>query len=112
MSRLKTLKPRLQTLHTRLGTVASTRFSDPHRGSRHERGYGTEWDKTRKRILARDCGICQPCQRRGELHLGNEVDHIVPKFEGGTDDDGNLQTICTEAHRLKTAEESKRARGG
>jgi 5-methylcytosine-specific restriction protein A len=86
-------------------------FLDERRGSRHERGYGTAWDKLRKVILARDAGICQHCLRTtGELHAGTEVDHIVPKFEGGTDDESNLQTICREAHRAKTAEEAKRSR--
>jgi 5-methylcytosine-specific restriction protein A len=111
---LKTLKPRLQTLDPskRFGHAGTPKYSDPRRGSRHERGYGTAWDKLRLYILRRDAGICQHCRKTtGELHTGNEVDHIVPKFEGGTDDESNLQTICREAHRRKTAEEAKRGRG-
>lgn len=38
---------------TRPGT-----FADKRRGSRHERGYGTAWDRTREHILARDGGLC------------------------------------------------------
>ena len=38
------------------------------------------------------------------------VDHIVPKAEGGTDADENLQAICKACHKLKTENESKRAR--
>lgn len=88
--------------------VAGT-FADKRRGSRHERGYGTAWDKQRKRILKRDGGICQACLP-GAVHAGTEVDHIVPKEEGGTDDDANLRTICSAAHKLKTAAEAARAR--
>ena len=73
--------------------------------SRHARGYGSEWTKRRERILARDRGICQPCLKLGNLHRGSEVDHIVPKSKGGTDDDSNLQTICREAHKAKTVTE-------
>lgn len=69
-----------------------------NRQSRHERGYGTTWDKTRLRILARDCGLCQPCKRAGYFRSANEVDHIIPKAQGGTDDDDNLQAICSECH--------------
>lgn len=80
---------------------------DAIRGSRHQRGYGAEWDRTRKRILDRDEGLCQPCLRAGRASAGTQVDHIVPKSQGGSDDDGNLQTICPECHRAKTARESR-----
>jgi 5-methylcytosine-specific restriction protein A len=86
-------------------------FADLRRGSRHERGYGALWDKTRARILRRDAGICQPCLADGHVHQGNEVDHIVPKAQGGTEDDGNLQTICKSRHAAKTAAEALAARG-
>lgn len=91
--------------------VAPGTFADERRGSRHERGYGSAWDKTRARILRRDAGICQACAKLGHVHRGTEVDHVVPKAEGGSDDDSNLQTICTSAHRVKTAAEAQRARG-
>jgi hypothetical protein len=41
--------------------------SDAHRGNRHERGYGSEWTRLRIRILKRDCGLCQPCLRAGDV---------------------------------------------
>ncbi len=87
-------------------------FADARRGSRHERGYGTAWDKLRARILKRDAGICQPCMAEGSVRQGTHVDHVVPKAEGGSDDESNLQTICAERHRLKTAAEAARARAG
>lgn len=84
--------------------------------SRHKRGYGSAWDKTRKRILQRDFGICQPCKLKGHIHPGNEVDHIISRAEGKrlgwaqshVERDANLQTICTEAHKIKTAKEQGR----
>lgn len=85
-------------------------FADKRRGSRQSRGYGKEWDVKRTAILSRDHGICQPCLRDGHVHQGTHVDHVVPKAEGGTDDDSNLQTICAERHRAKTAAEAARAR--
>lgn len=86
-------------------------FSDAKRGTRHQRGYGSAWDVQRKQVMQRDYGICQPCKADGLLHPGIEVDHVVPKFEGGTDDESNLQTICRARHRLKTQQEAARARG-
>lgn len=78
------------------------------RTSRHERGYGTAWDKLRKRILARDLHLCQRCKRAKRIKAGNQVDHIKPKAKGGTDDEGNLEVICGECHAEKTAAESGR----
>lgn len=37
----------------------------------------------------------------------NEVDHIIPKFKGGTDDLSNLMAINSECHKRKTARESR-----
>jgi 5-methylcytosine-specific restriction protein A len=78
------------------------------RESRHARGYGTAWDKLRKRILARDKHLCQPCLRASRVTPASQVDHITPKAKGGTDDEGNLEAICAECHMIKTAKESGR----
>lgn len=86
-------------------------FSDRHRGSRHARGYGSQWDKLRKRILERDCGLCLVCQAEGRLTAATMVDHIINKAAGGTDDEENLQSICRECHVEKTAREARRGRG-
>lgn len=76
--------------------------------SRHERGYGAAWDKIRIVVLRRDNGLCQCTECQGgklKLTLATEVDHIIPKAKGGTDDMDNLQAINTECHKRKTAEE-------
>lgn len=88
------------------------KFADALRGSRQDRGYGAEWERTRKRILSRDKGLCQVCLRSGRYRPARHVDHVVPKFEGGSDDDSNLQSICLGCHAEKTAEEARRGRGG
>lgn len=85
------------------------RFADPRRGTRQERGYGSEWDKLRLQILRRDGGLCQPCLAQDRTTRAEAVDHIAPKAEGGTDDPANLQSICRPCHKLKTAAEAARA---
>jgi 5-methylcytosine-specific restriction enzyme A len=87
---------------------AVNRFADKRRGTRHERGYGTAWDKLRLVVLERDCGLCQPCRSEQRVAAGTIVDHIKPKAEGGTDDLANLQTICAACHAIKTAAEARR----
>jgi len=94
------------------------KFADERRGSRQSRGYGSEWDKKRKRILRRDKGLCQPHLKLGKYRPGNQVDHIVSKAEaariGWPEDrveaDENLQTICDDCHKAKTASEAQAAR--
>lgn len=80
---------------------------DKAKGNRHERGYGTAWTKLRDTVMARDKGLCQPCLSSGRYTPASEVDHIKPKAEGGTDDTGNLQSICRQCHRTKTAYEAR-----
>ena len=77
--------------------------------SRHKRGYGSEWDRLRLTVLKRDNGLCQCSRCKGgkiRLTAANEVDHILPKAKGGTDDISNLQAINSECHMIKTTEEN------
>lgn len=59
-----------------------------------------DWTATQRRILARDHYRCRSCGQRA-----TEVDHIVPAFEGGDDEDANLQSMCVRCHRRKTGRE-------
>nr|WP_297526971.1 HNH endonuclease [uncultured Roseateles sp.] len=103
MARIKTLAPRLARAEPARGG-----WSAPHRGSRHERGYGTAWEKLRDRVLDRDAGLCQPCRRRGAMTPGcRTVDHRVPKARGGADDEANCQCICDLCHKAKTQAEAQ-----
>lgn len=91
--------------------VAPGTFADKRRGTRHERGYGTAWDRVRKQILRRDAGLCQPCKQAGHITPScNTVDHIISKADRGTDEPSNLQTICNPCHTAKTAREAQQAR--
>jgi 5-methylcytosine-specific restriction endonuclease McrA len=53
----------------------------------------------------RDNGLCQPCLKGSRVSRASQVDHIIPKADGGNDDDNNLQSICVACHRAKTATE-------
>lgn len=77
-------------------------------GSTTERGYGHAWRKLRARILKRDDYLCVSCRTVGKLVEATDVDHIIAKAHGGTDDDSNLQSLCAPCHREKTAMEGKK----
>lgn len=70
--------------------------------SPHERGYGWAWQKLRKTILERDSYLCQHCLSQDIATTANQVDHIIPKAKGGTDDHDNLQALCKPCHDAKT----------
>jgi 5-methylcytosine-specific restriction protein A len=65
---------------------------------------GRPWRRTVERIKLRDKYTCQVC---GRVTLDGEVDHKVPQSKGGTDEDLNLQYLCTSpCHRDKTIREA------
>lgn len=92
---------RLPTLRPRLEQARTTTKPKPNWGK--GRG-GRPWRRLRDKILARDLYTCQSCGRvGGQL----EIDHIVNKAQGGTDDESNLQTLCKSCHQTKTHTESQ-----
>ncbi|MGE5618439.1 MAG: HNH endonuclease [Sphingomonadaceae bacterium] len=64
------------------------------------RGYKSKWKKTRDQFLKR-YPWCVVCGRPAV-----NVDHIIPKSQGGTDDENNLQSMCQSCHSRKTAIQS------
>lgn len=85
--------------------------------SRQSRGYGPAWDRVRKLVLIRDCGLCQVCRKKGMGIFATEVDHIISKAKAATmrwskdriDAESNLQAICKPCHEVKTLEEQGKA---
>jgi 5-methylcytosine-specific restriction endonuclease McrA len=59
-------------------------------------GSTAKWRKIRSRILQRDGYTCQHCGSEA-----NSVDHIVPRSLNGTDEDWNLQSLCTPCNSSK-----------
>jgi 5-methylcytosine-specific restriction protein A len=77
-----------------------------------ERKRGYAGVKDRNRIRERDCGLCQTCKRAGRVTAARIVDHKVPLWAGGSDEDSNKEVICQTCHDAKTAREAaQRAQG-
>lgn len=72
-------------------------------------GYGASWRRLREEILLRDGSTCTI---DGCGAPGVEVDHIVPRHLGGTDDRANLRALCVHHHRSKTGRERGRLSRG
>ena len=61
-------------------------------------------DSLRYQILKRDrvCQLCGATREQARL----EVDHIVPRSKGGTNDPDNLQVLCARCNRGKSNRDS------
>ena len=59
--------------------------------------------KIRQQVLERDNYTCQMCGRTRFDGVKLEVDHIIPVAKGGSDNISNLQTLCRECNRGKSA---------
>lgn len=98
--KLTTLKPRIKAVT--LGRIAMLPKS-----TAVERKRGSAGVADRIKIKQRDKGLCQVCRRPGYI-----VDHIIPLWEGGSDEDENKQLICAPCHDAKSAVEAKRRAAG
>ena len=66
------------------------------------------WKRLRVQILERDNYLCVACMKLGKLTPATDVDHIVPLSKGGTNSPDNLQALCHECHKQKTAKEDSK----
>jgi 5-methylcytosine-specific restriction protein A len=77
------------------------------RASATSRGYGSAWAPLRKQVLIEE-RACRICGSTKAL----EVDHILNRARGGTEDRSNLQALCKACHSLKTHREGSVGRKG
>lgn len=105
MSKLQTLKPRLQAANlTRIKTL------DTKAGAT-EMERGRAWMAKRERVALKYGYRCAGCNCVW-VSSRDQIDHIVPREQGGSNDESNLQPLCKACHDAKTAEEARRrARG-
>ena len=105
-------KPRLQTLPPRVPTLGATPRAGPWQKSEltPKRRTGEWLMKRNRRIKDRDQWTCQIC---GTPTDQLEIDHIIPMFQGGEDEDSNLQSLCAGpdgCHARKSKSELQFAR--
>ena len=92
-------------------TGCSEPFTEPDK-PKPTKKYGW-WDKVRLRIFERDNGQCTYCGTELTLESFN-VDHLLPRSRGGTDEESNLAlscVFCNSKKGSKTPEEWARSTG-
>lgn len=102
--KLKTLKARLQRVPSKLASLTTQNLD--------ARPAGRTWQETRLRIQVRDGSMCGHC---GKLWMPGRdvVDHRVPRWAGGSDEDRNLWLLHSDpCHAEKTECEARMRAGG
>lgn len=54
--------------------------------------------------------LCAGCSRIWRPDQ-DQIDHRIPREQGGSNDESNLQPLCCECHQAKTAGETKTRAG-
>lgn len=65
---------------------------------------------TRARVLKRDDYACQlDVGGRKCLAPANQADHVIPAYQGGSDDESNLRALCSPHHRALSSSQGGQA---
>jgi 5-methylcytosine-specific restriction protein A len=97
---LTTLKPRLSTLSTARAPMLEAKAGS----TQMERGRA--WMAKRERVALAHGYRCAGCSLAWRA-AQDQIDHIIPRERGGSNDESNLQPLCDACHKAKTADETK-----
>jgi len=107
-------KPKRPCSYPGCGRLTDGQYCDEHRQvaerqyNRYQRDpdtnkrYGRAWRRIRARFLLRH-PLCEQCKSEGRLTAAEEVHHILPLADGGTNDESNLMALCKSCHSKITA---------
>ncbi len=92
--------PGCPTIAGRRGLCAGhARDYERRRGTAAQRGYGAAWRKELRPFILRRDPTCR--NESGCSEPSVEVDHILPKAEGGSDHPANLRGSCVYHNRSR-----------
>lgn len=89
----------------------SRRYEKYDRDSEKRKRYGRRWKRIRDRYIAAH-PLCERCEKLGSVNVAEEVHHIKPLAQGGTNTEENLMSLCKSCHSGITAREGGRWRRG
>lgn len=101
---MKTLKPKLKSLDTaKIKTLQAKAGTTP-------REQGRSWMVKRQAVALQYGYRCANCKCVWVSSL-DQIDHIIPLEQGGSNDISNCQPLCNDCHLAKTKEEAKTRSG-
>jgi len=99
MAKLQQLPRRGQTVGSRVQVLV------PSQADATPRERGRRWMR-RRAIWLHEHPLCCVCDAAGLVVAAAVVDHRVPLWRGGADDESNYQSLCVADHDVKTAREA------
>lgn len=63
----------------------------------------SDWKRRKAAVTRRDGPKCRLCGSQHNL----ELDHVIERADGGSDDLGNLRLLCVSCHLKKTRQAAK-----
>jgi 5-methylcytosine-specific restriction protein A len=70
-----------------------------------QRVTGRKLQAIRRRHLQQQ-PLCVECKKNGRTSAATQIDHVIPLWNGGADDECNRQGLCDACHDKKTSIES------
>ena len=77
--------------------VMEQHYEKFQRGYSPGKRYGRAWKRIRDRYVHKH-PLCEQCLKEGRYVAVEEVHHIVPLAEGGSNDESNLMSLCRSCH--------------
>ena len=97
LSDMRTLKP----------TIKMANQAIVRKSSGTQRLTGNSLYAIQRRFERNNPRLCAECVKSGAVSYGEELDHIVPLWQGGAESDSNRQWLCGTHHREKTSAEAR-----
>ena len=88
--------------------LVSQQYEQHERDANHGKRYGRQWSAIR-RMYVQAHPLCERCLKAGRYVKVEEVHHIKPLADGGTNDESNLIGLCRKCHAEIHAEMGTRS---
>lgn len=90
--------------------LVDRRYNKYERDPECNKRYGSEWRKVRAGYVQLH-PLCEECLKHGRLVPVDEVHHILPLANGGTNDFDNLMSLCKSCHSAITLTANNKKKG-
>ena len=77
--------------------VMDKQYNQHERDPASNKRYGRAWKRIRDRYVHKH-PLCEQCLKKGRYVAVEEVHHILPLSEGGTNEESNLMSLCRSCH--------------
>jgi 5-methylcytosine-specific restriction protein A len=88
-------------------SLVNKQYNKYQRDPESNKRYGRSWKRIRDRYIKTHT-LCEECQRQGRLTPAEEVHHIIPLANGGSNNKENLMSLCKSCHSRITAQSGDR----